>query len=294
MCTLIAVHRQVPGHPLLVAANRDEFLDRPSEGPSVRETRVGRVLAPRDIRAGGTWLGLNEQGVFVALTNLRTEAPDPSRRSRGDLVIEALGASSAAEAAVLLETLDEEAYNPFNLFVADGHEALVAVYRDQARVAALEPGAHVIGNVEATGPDNAKVERIRREVDGALAGSNEGLIERLAEICRSHAGERDELHGGPQQGSSPLDDTCVHIGATHMKGQGIKPNPIKGTRFEGMKYGTRSSLLLDLGEDLATSRLLHTDGPPCETAYEDVSSLLIELGRRPAVDTAESLMRSAS
>lgn len=279
MCTLIVVHRLVPGRPLLVAANRDEFLDRPSEGPAIRETRVGRLLAPRDVRAGGTWLGLNEHGVFAALTNLKAEHLDPSRGSRGDVVLEALGAPTADEAARRLEGLEAEAYNPFNLFVADEHEARVIVYRDRPQVQALKPGAHVIGNVDATGPANEKVERIRRELDEALAAGDTELIDRLGEICRFHAGRDGERIDATPVGNGPLGDTCVHVEGTHL---------------EGMKYGTRSSMILELNEHLDASRLLHADGPPCTTAYEDVSSLLIELGRRPAVDTAESQMRTAS
>lgn len=290
MCTLIAVHRVVEGRPLVVAANRDEYLDRPAEGPAIRDSRVGRILAPIDLRAGGTWLGMNERGVFAALTNLRAESPDPERRSRGDVVLDALGTRSADEAARRLAELEAEAYNPFNLYVADERSAHVVVYRDAPRARELAPGAHVIGNVEATGPDNPKVQRIRREVEAALEAHrrepNEGLLDRLAAICRHHGEPGDAPQAGKTQqvrseaeeeerneNREPLGDTCVHVGGT---------------------YGTRSSLILELGDDLNQGRLLHADGPPCTTAYEDVSSLLIELGRRPAVEPAESLMRTAS
>ncbi|MDH4016149.1 MAG: NRDE family protein [Actinomycetota bacterium] len=293
MCTLIAVHRRVPGRPLVVAANRDEYLDRPAEGPAIRETRVGRVLAPLDRRAGGTWLGLNEHGVFAALTNLRADAPDPQRRSRGEVVLDALGAASASEAARRLGELETEAYNPFNLFVADDRSAHVIVYRERAATQRLAAGVHVIGNVEATGPGNPKVKRIRDEVEEALSAElvgsagrddDEGLLDRLATVCRHHGspGSETQKTRDRQDASNedrhlenrePLGDTCVHIEGT---------------------YGTRSSLLLELGAGFSGGRLLHADGPPCRTAYEDVSSLLIELGRRPAVDTAESLMRTAS
>ena len=80
MCTLIVLHRCVPGRPLVVAANRDEFLSRPAEGPAIREGRGGRILSPLDLEAGGTWLGLNDRGVFVGLTNLRPHSAGPGRR----------------------------------------------------------------------------------------------------------------------------------------------------------------------------------------------------------------------
>ena len=59
MCTLIVLHRCVPGRPLVVAANRDEFLARPAEDMAVREREGGQVLSPLDLEAGGTWVGLS-------------------------------------------------------------------------------------------------------------------------------------------------------------------------------------------------------------------------------------------
>ena len=77
MCTLIVLHRCVPGRPLVVAANRDEFLDRPAEGPALRSSRTGPIVAPRDLKAGGTWVGVSARGVFAGLTNLRpTTVPE--------------------------------------------------------------------------------------------------------------------------------------------------------------------------------------------------------------------------
>src|SRR6185295_8299258 len=72
MCTLVALHRCTPDASLWVAANRDEFLDRPAEGPALRNGRAGALVAPLDRRAGGTWWGLNAHGVFAAITNRPT------------------------------------------------------------------------------------------------------------------------------------------------------------------------------------------------------------------------------
>jgi len=237
MCTLIALHRCLPDVPLVVAANRDEYLDRPSEGPA---TRAGGIVAPLDLRAGGTWLGVNPAGVFAAVTN-RPGPPDPARRSRGLLVLDALAAESAVEAAVLLRRLPERAYNGFNLFVADAEDAFVAVYRDAVRVTALAPGAHVIGNAD---PDDRGVPKVARLLDAVapLAGAPLAVAwRRLAAVCRGHDG-----------GGSPLDDTCIHAGG----------------------YGTRSSTLLALGAPGVPDRLRFAGGPPCRTAYADLDPLL--------------------
>ena len=134
MCTLIALHRCYPSAHLLVAANRDEFLARPASGPRVHTWHGRRVIAPIDERAGGTWLGMNDAGVFAALTNRPAQGLDASRRSRGLLVADALGRDSAARAAEAALQLAANAYNPFNLFVADGEHAFAIVYRSEAHV----------------------------------------------------------------------------------------------------------------------------------------------------------------
>ncbi len=89
MCTLVLLQR--PHQLLAVSGNRNELLSRPSSEPRV----ANGVLAPHDEVAGGSWLGLNRHGLFVCVTNRRGAMIDPSRRSRGLLVIEALQAHSA-------------------------------------------------------------------------------------------------------------------------------------------------------------------------------------------------------
>ncbi len=329
MCTLIVLHRCVAGKPLVVAANRDEFFARPAEGPAIRSARSGRILAPRDLEAGGSWVGLSERGVFAGLTNLRPIAGDPARsalgeagggvdgggsrgntdksgaralRSRGEVVMTALEARSAEEAAETLSRLEEGLYNPFQLFVGDARTAALLVYRDGPRIFPLEPGLHVVGNVEderAAGvfggpleptcvgrasddgndeestfpgfegieglndteePRVQKLARIRGRVEKLLTEPGRDLFEGLARICREHVerGDPEEL-GAPPRPTSPFESTCVHVAD---------------------RYGTRSSLLLELSEDVKASRLWTTDGPPCRRPFENRSSLLRELGVR--------------
>ena len=138
MCTLIALHRCYPSAHLVVAATRDEFLARPATGPRLHHWSGRRVIAPLDERAGGTWLGLNDLGLFAALTNRPAQSLDPSRRSRGLLVADALGHVSAARAAEAALRLAPRAYNPFNLFVADADHAFAILYDEKPRVRVLE------------------------------------------------------------------------------------------------------------------------------------------------------------
>lgn len=330
MCTLIVLHRCVPGRPLVVAANRDEFLDRPAEEPALRSSRTGPIVAPLDLEAGGTWVGVSARGVFAGLTNLRPapEASEASKegigsearpgalsavesierasalreqkveselRSRGEVVMMALEAESAAAAVRTLSNLEKGTYNPFQLLVADGHEAWLVVYRGAGRAVRLEPGAHIVGNVvderieaeidgaalgslmaegsERSGrkegsvawpvdeePRARKLTRIRASVEKLMTESSRDHFEGLAGICREHV--EDDLEGDWEDGRenrSPFESTCVHV---------------------ANRYGTRSSLLLELSLDPEAHRLWTTDGPPCERSFENRSFLLRELGVR--------------
>jgi uncharacterized protein with NRDE domain len=245
MCTLIAFHRCFADAPLVVAANRDEFHERPTEGPALREASMAssgarrtRVVAPRDLRAGGSWLGVSESGLFAAITNRRCDEPDPARRSRGWLVMEALGEPSAERAAERFARLPHAAYNPFNLFVADAHTAHWITYGESAQRRDLAPGPHVIGNLH---PDESspKLERLRAEV-AELVAHDAPSPEALAGLCGTHA-------------ASPFESTCVHAGV----------------------YGTSSSTLLWIG---AQPELRYAEGPPCEASYRNLTPLLHDLG----------------
>ena len=97
MCLLSIFHRTLPGAPLLVAANREEFFDRPFLPPHI-EGRGARFLAGVDIRAGGTWLGVNEHRVVAAVTNRAKTSPPERPRSRGLLCRDLLECATAQEA----------------------------------------------------------------------------------------------------------------------------------------------------------------------------------------------------
>jgi uncharacterized protein with NRDE domain len=197
MCTLIALHRCIPGAPLVVAANRDEY-DRPSQAPAMREIRQRILVAPLDARAGGTWLGVNAQGVFAAITNRRADAPDPGRRSRGLLVLDALAAESASDAAQAALGSPAGCYNPFNLFVADEERAFAITHGETPQCLELGAGPHVIGNTDLAAPAPAKLARLADRAARLAAAPAEALLDGLAELCRDHAGVRQR--GIPSRG----------------------------------------------------------------------------------------------
>jgi uncharacterized protein with NRDE domain len=120
MCLIAFALNADPACPLLIAANRDEYLDRPS-APLHRWSLADgtEVVGGRDLRDGGTWLGINPQGRVAMLTNVRQAMAGPGSRSRGELVTRWLQADSDEDR--FAESIDPEAYGGFNLVVGDFH-----------------------------------------------------------------------------------------------------------------------------------------------------------------------------
>lgn len=133
MCSVVILYR--PGHawPVILGANRDEMRDRPWEPPGRHWPDRPNVVAGRDLLAGGSWLGLNDEGVVAGILNrMNTLGPQPGRRSRGELVLEALDHADAADAAWALADLDPRAYRSFNMVIADSRNAFWLRHKGEA------------------------------------------------------------------------------------------------------------------------------------------------------------------
>ena len=145
MCLILLAYRCHPGHELVVAANRDEFHDRPT-APLAFWEDVPQVLAGRDLKEGGTWMGVTRAGRFAAITNYREHGRVLSNApSRGHLVSAYLQDSIPAEA--YLERLLPQAsrYNGFNLLLGDA--AGLYYYSNRAGAPQLlPPGWHGLSN----------------------------------------------------------------------------------------------------------------------------------------------------
>jgi uncharacterized protein with NRDE domain len=249
MCTLAIYVRQFPDVPLVVAANRDEFFARPATPPVVL-AESPRIVGGRDLRAGGTWLGVSEHGVVAGLLNRRTDTPpDPTKRSRGILLMEVLAKGSASEASSALEQLDGDQYNAFNLLVADAKDAWVAQNKGHAiHMTALDRGVHVITNLDVNDPTCPKIARSHRLFQSA--GDAFGAD-------HDHARFRDALQKILSDHTTALDPRlpdalgalCVHT-------------PSFGTRCSSLIFATQAG-------DVTRWHHWFADGPPCTAAYAD-------------------------
>lgn len=239
MCTVLLAHRVIPGIRLLVIANRDERLGRPSSPPFFWPAGF---VAPRDDVAGGTWLGVNRHGVFVAITNRQHAFPDPSRLSRGRLVEEALHLPSARAIHDSARTIPGDRHNGFHLVYADDDDVL-ATFADGATIAQTTLGAGVHFVTERSfgaGDDRARIARIR---EAWTAATRDGAATSLGPFTRVLAG-----HDATDAFAAP----CVHV--------------------PGFDYGTRSAMVLAIPEANAaqTPRMLWAEGPPCTAPFAPI------------------------
>ncbi len=249
MCTLGILLGQSPRFPLIVAANRDESRHRATRAPHVWDSHPSWV-AGLDEKAGGTWMGVNEHGVFAGITNLWTGHPADSRRaSRGNIVTSALKQKTLEGAMQWVRAQDASATNPYILVVADARgRGFWCTTEQRLEIHSLAPGHYAIGNVVPEDPPQGK-----------LAGLTDEL-RRLSEV---------------REGASPQWRHCLQRAlATHSHDRGPRSSVCVHTEGE---YGTVSSTILLLDREMAGSHLFYATGPPCENDFEDLSRLMKEL-----------------
>ncbi|OAQ53869.1 hypothetical protein HTG_06270 [Natrinema mahii] len=243
MCTLTLAWQVFEEAPVAVAANRDEAIGRASEPPGVyREEPL--IVAPRDAEAGGTWIGYNDHGVFVGITN-KWATPDlAGERSRGLLVADVLEARSAAEArSIVADATEADEYNGFYLVVADADAAVCYQWDGDLALTEFGPGVHVVVNVAVD--DDVDVPAGRAAVGREQAANARAVRTALAP-------DPDETVGDwLERGAAVLSDHDYGV-CIHQDG-----------------FGTRSSSLLALGPE--TTRYEFAPGPPCRTSYDAVS-----------------------
>ncbi|UAA40503.1 NRDE family protein [Paraneptunicella aestuarii] len=161
MCILFIAVNQHKDYPLIVAANRDEFYARPT-APSEFWSDNPNILAGRDIQAGGTWMGINRQGAFAGLTNIR--APHTFRaeaKSRGELVSQFLTAPPDNQTYLQQIRNSASYYNGYNLIFGRWNNLMV--YNNHLdQVDQLETGFYGLSNAWL----NSDWPKIETGVDG--------------------------------------------------------------------------------------------------------------------------------
>ncbi|MBV1917784.1 MAG: NRDE family protein [Sphingomonadaceae bacterium] len=143
MCVAAIAWQAHPRWQLVAIGNRDEYHERPAAPLSRWNDREG-IIAGRDLRSGGTWLGISEAGRFALVTNRRGFGdPDPTLASRGSLMTDILS-GTGAYADTKNTRLNE--FNPFNLILADTHEARFLSNRPDETRTSLAHGIYGLSN----------------------------------------------------------------------------------------------------------------------------------------------------
>jgi len=258
VCTVVAAFGLHAASPLVVLANRDEFLGRPSLPPRVIDPDAG-IVGGVDATAHGTWLGVTRRGFLVAVTNQHTATPpDPHKASRGQLVLELLREGDPEAARARLASLDVRAFNPFNVLFGDTRSLFVGYARDLA-AATIEPltrGLHVLANDRIGSPRYPKAARALSLVEPVLSEPLDRLEGELARVLGDHAVPPPSALPAstlPPALARAIQALCIHT----------------------EHYGTRSSSFVALGPAPGTPplRYLFADGPPCTTPFVDCTAL---------------------
>ena len=176
MCLILVAWRTQATHPLVVAANRDEFHARPTSAAAFGKDKPG-ILAGRDLEAGGTWMGVSRTGKFAAVTNYRGAREPRAAHSRGALVTTFLDNGELAGA--FIRGVDANAYSGFNFIACDGEELWWMSNRG-GEPRRLAPGVYGLGNTLLDAPE---VDASKQRFAAALAvgAAVEPLFGALAE-----------------------------------------------------------------------------------------------------------------
>ncbi|MEX0923280.1 MAG: NRDE family protein [Rhodovibrionaceae bacterium] len=164
MCSIVIHRAPESAWPVIFAGNRDEMKDRPWKAPARHWPDRPEMTAGLDVLAGGSWLGVNDHGVLACVLNrYGSLGPAADKRSRGELVLEALDHADAAEAAAALTALEPAAYRSFNLVIADSRDAFWIKNgggpSDRIETRAIPAGLSMLTARDLNAPESPRIAR---------------------------------------------------------------------------------------------------------------------------------------
>ncbi len=245
MCLLGVAYKTIPQHPVFLIANREESPLRQSTGPAIIHEPPERSnwLGGNDLQAGGTWLGVNQQHMIVAVTNRQKQQVPQTPRSRGLLCRDLLGFPNiAAASAHARKQLLTGNYAGCNFLLAAPDAAVSIEAGDEFRITTLPPGIHLMANSDLNDPLDPRIHRVRRLLESIDSELAEDWIPAAKKICG-------------------------------LTGEGSEPAICR----TGSDWGTVSSSIILLADGTNQSTYLHAAGPPSSTPYNDFSNMFQQL-----------------
>ncbi len=227
MCLILIAWQMHRDYPLVLAANRDEWYDRPSL-PLATWHDAPHILGGRDLQAGGSWLACHRDGRFAAVTNVRQGTPEKAPRSRGDLVRDYLNENT--QPIEFIDSIRRDEYGGFNLLLGNGEELVYLSNRDAGPARHLPPGIYGLSNHRLDSPW-PKLVKAREDFGRALARlpDEEAFFGVLAD--REQADDRD------------LPDTGVPLATERMLSSIFVVSDHYGTRCSTLLLRDRRSVL---------------------------------------------------
>ena len=186
MCLIVFAWKQSADTPLLLAANRDEFYARPALAAAWWE-EAPHVYAGKDLEAGGTWMGINKQGRFAALTNIRNgEAKKIGAPSRGKIVADFLCDNISPSSYLQTLTAEAKDYAGFNLILGDANDIYWFSNAEQLTAQRLQPGVYGLSNASLDTPW-PKVLKAKTQFEKLIqkSSSDQDYFEMLADTTQA-------------------------------------------------------------------------------------------------------------
>ncbi|NND71750.1 MAG: NRDE family protein [Rhodothermales bacterium] len=227
MCVAVIAFHAVPGHPLVIVSNRDEFHGRESARAHVWDDDP-TVIAGRDLEKGGTWLGTTVTGRVALITNYRELDDTEYRKSRGHLVSDFLMSSHSASDYAEKSFDHGSDYAGYNLLLFDG-ESLAYVSNRSTKIEYPDQGVYGLSNhlLETPWP---KVLRSKTAVSKYLEDNQALPVEDLIGTMRDTTIAPDEK----------LPSTGVPIELERA---------LSSVFISGDRYGTRCTTVVSIGNE---------------------------------------------
>lgn len=229
MCLILFAYQSHPKYKLIVAANRDEEYERPTAPVHYWED-YPQILAGRDLKQMGTWMGTSKEGRFAALTNYRSlsEMNAVGKRSRGELVGDFLKNQMLPEEYLQMVAENRNLYPGFNLLAGDKDE-LYYYSNMENEVKRLKPGIYGVSN-HLLNTEWPKVKKGKEGLEEIVSLSTSEIEESLLNLLQNADPAPDEQ----------LPDTGVPLDLERL---------LSSMFIKSEGYGTRSSTVLLMSDE---------------------------------------------
>jgi uncharacterized protein with NRDE domain len=232
MCLILFAHGVDSRYTMVIAANRDEFHDRPTASAGYWPERA-HVLGGRDLEKGGSWLAVSRSGRWAAVTNFRDPKSGAGACSRGELVSRYLlhcdpPTDYAVQAASRLDS-----YAPFNLLIGDRAEVMYVSNRAEPAWSRVSPGVHALSNhlLDTQWP---KTVQTTRRMSALLREDEAALVAGLFELLSVREPAPD--HALPSTGISPEWERALSAPFVVAPGYGTRASTVVLFREDGSMY----------------------------------------------------------